>query len=91
MGESSGITGGGDDGLCLVEQDEQERAEGLALETILVQRASASLVAAGEKLLLCKRYYPVAEIIDLLELIGDYAAAQKLRTAIVQAEDVVPQ
>lgn len=83
MGESSGTIGGENDGLCLVEQDEQERAEGLALETILVQRASASLVAAGEKLLLCKRYYPVTEIIDLLEIIGDNAAAQKLREAMV--------
>lgn len=55
------------------------REDRIALEKILMLRVSDLLVSAGEKLLLCKKLYPVAEIIGLLEHLGDDEAAQKLR------------
>lgn len=63
----------------------------LALETVLVQCAIASLVAAGEKLLLCKKYSPVTEIVDLLETLGDTSASQKLRESMIQTGAISPE
>ena len=63
----------------------------LALGAILQKHSCASLVAAGEALLLCKKYYPVTEIIELLETIGDNPAANKLRESMVRAGAINPE